>query len=543
MGLRGSLGLNLFSSWVTHAVGLLIGVFLMPYVLHTLGDETYGTWILISSIAGYSGLLYLGFGSTVGRFVATHYARGEWDQLNRVVTVVFSVYLALGMVALALAGLVAWLAPGLHDWGSVPLEEVRLVVLILGLNVAAGLVGSVFGGVLIGVERFELERGLWMGSAVIRLGLTLLFLAKPGGLLTLSLIFLTVTLLENAGSLFFAWRVVPQLSIRPANFSRGTLKEIFSFSIFALIEDISIQLVYATDTVVIGFLLGAKAIVPYYIAQRLCQFLSKPIMQIGQVFMPRAGALQAGDDSARLQALVTRGMGMALLLSAGMLTGAAFFGQAVITTWVGPGYEASYHLLLLLFASHVIAMPTGVLRSVLFGMGHARVPALMYLAQAVANLGLTLLLIGPYGLTGVAIGTVVPVVLIELGALLPYALKVLRLDLRTLLLKSVVPQLLPLLVLAAWSLAVQQSLSTVEGWFRLVLVAGGGGIMLLGTWVLVNRNELPESLQRWRQKPLFAADSAVTEEREPECRGTREADHQGAPEGQPGEPAIHGTLT
>ena len=514
MGLRGSLSLNLFSSWGTHAVSLLIGVFLMPYVLHTLGDEHYGTWIFISSIAGYSGLLYLGFGASVGRFVATHYARKEWDQLNRVVTVIFAVYLLLGLVAMAAAGVLAWLAPLMHDWGSVPLTDVRRVILILGLNVAGGLTGSVFGGVLMGVERFEIERGFRLLAGFLRLGLTVLFLTREQGLLTLSLIFLAITALENTGNLLCAFRVVPQLSLRPKYLCRQTLGEVFSFSVFALIEDIAIQLVYATDTIVIGFLLGAKAIVPYYIAQRLCQFLSKPIVQIGQVFMPRAGALQAGAESSRLQALVTQGMGMAFLLTTGMLIGSVFFGQAAITTWVGAGYEESWPLLLILFVSQVVAMPTSVMRSVLFGMGQVRVPSLLYLAQAVANLGLSLALIGPLGLTGVAVGTLIPVVLIELGLLLPYAMRELGMGPGLLTRRVVLPQLLPLIALAVYSLAVRWGVESVLGWTRLGLVAGGGGLVLVGTWALCHRRLLRERFRRGGSRPATdaVADTATEAE-------------------------------
>ena len=41
------LKINLLACWGDHVVGILIGLFLMPYVLNTVGDEQYGLWLFI----------------------------------------------------------------------------------------------------------------------------------------------------------------------------------------------------------------------------------------------------------------------------------------------------------------------------------------------------------------------------------------------------------------------------------------------------------------------------------------------------------------
>ena len=73
-------------SWFAHAVTLCVGFFLMPYILHTVGDTTYGTWLLLNSVAGQTGLLYLGFGDAISRFTSKYYAEKRWIQLNRTVS-------------------------------------------------------------------------------------------------------------------------------------------------------------------------------------------------------------------------------------------------------------------------------------------------------------------------------------------------------------------------------------------------------------------------------------------------------------------------
>jgi O-antigen/teichoic acid export membrane protein len=114
---------NLLSSWGDHLVGILIGLFLMPYVLTTVGDSQYGLWLFICSFAGYSGLLNLGFGETVSRFVAHHHAKDETTRINQVVSVIGAIYLGMSVVLICIAGLLAWVAPCLYKWAVLRLRK------------------------------------------------------------------------------------------------------------------------------------------------------------------------------------------------------------------------------------------------------------------------------------------------------------------------------------------------------------------------------------------------------------------------------------
>lgn len=477
------LQINLASTWLAHAVALAVAFFLMPYVLHTLGDAAYGTWIFINAAAGYSGLLYLGFGQTICRYVADAHARHDWGKLNRVVNVVLAAYLCLGGFALVVAAVLAWLAPLVYDWGRQSLFEVRLVILILGVNTALGMTGSVFGGVLSGIQRFDLDRSINVVAGLLRFVLTVVFLQSQWGLLTLACIFLAVTVVENFGHLLLAFVNVKTLSLGVRHIDRETIRECFSFSFYAFLDAVAYQLIDLSDTVIVGFVLGAKATVPYYIALRLCKFIGKPIHYIGHVVMPRAGELHSSADRRGLRELVAKGAGLALLLTVGFFIGAGFFGRTLIGAWVGPGYERSHLLLLVLLGAQIVATPMEVIRSALFGMGHVRFPALMYIVEAAANLTLSLVLIRPFGLMGVAVATAVPLVAIELGALLPYAMRILKFDIGQLIRRGFGPQLLPLVLLLGYSFLVSAFVPDLTGWLPLTAVALGGGTVLAAGWL------------------------------------------------------------
>lgn len=472
-----SLRKNIAASWLAHLVTLLVGFFLVPFVLDRMGEEGYGVWVFVNSIAGYSGVLYLGFGPTVCRYVANHRARGEWDQVNRVVSSVVAVYVAAGGIVLLLAGGFAVAAAWIDKWGSLPLHEVQLAILLLGLNMGAGMVGSVFGGVLYAAQRFDLMSWVQGATALIRLGLTVLFLQQQHGLLTLAGIFLTVTLIENALTAVLAYRQLPTLSIGRRWVTRPVLKECFGFSAFTALRWISGQLIYLTDTVVIGFVLGPKAIVPYYIGSRLVQMIHTPLEKIADVVLPSAGELHARGEQEQLHALLAKAMGLVLLLAGGLWIGAAYFGEGLLVTWMGESYPESPVVLLILLGAQVVAQPLMVARQVLLAMGRVRLQALLDVGQAVANLVLSLLLVRSMGIIGVAWGTLIPMVVIELGLLLPHCVRSIGIPGLWLARQTLAPALLPLAMLWAYCEVVSRFVPP-DGWLSILAVTACGGAVL-----------------------------------------------------------------
>ena len=474
-----SLKTSIAASWAAHAVTLLVGFFLVPLVLSRLGDENYGVWVFVNSVAGYSGILYLGFGPTVCRYVAHHRARDEWDEVNRVVSSVVAVYLVSGTVVVLLALGFAAVAPWIDRWGTVPISQVQIALLILGVNLALGMVGSVYGGILHAAQRFDLVSLVQGITALVRLGLTIALLQANYGLLILAGIFLAVTLVENGLTAWLAHREVPSLSLGRRWITRSVLKECFGFSAFTALRWVSVQMIYMTDTIVIGLVLGPKAIVPYYVGSRLVQMIHQPLEKIGDVVLPAAGVCHAKNDGAELARLLARGMQATLLLAGGFWIGAAYFGERLLTTWMGneQSWSMSTTVLLILLAAQLVAQPTMIIRQVLTAVGRVRMQALLDMSQAVLNLGLSLALIHWFGIVGVAWGTLAPMVVIDLFLLLPYGLRALEIPAAPLLRRVIAPVCLPLALLWCYCECVGQ-FHLPDGWLAILAVTAGGGAVV-----------------------------------------------------------------
>ena len=132
-----------------------------------------------------------------------------------------------------------------------------------------------FGGVLMGLRRFDLERSVSLTADLFKLGFILLFLRSEWGVLTMALITLAISIVENTSYVVLACRQLPQLRVGRAYLSREVLRECGTFSTMAFLNGIAYQLTFATDSVVIG----SAVLLTWLLAASVFEWLYKPAQQ------------------------------------------------------------------------------------------------------------------------------------------------------------------------------------------------------------------------------------------------------------------------
>src|SRR6266849_1842222 len=87
---------NVSSSWVALGTNVVVGFFLWPIIVHRLGDDAAGIWVLIFSITGYYGLFDLGIRSSVIRYVSRAKATDDAESASRVISTSLFSYACIG---------------------------------------------------------------------------------------------------------------------------------------------------------------------------------------------------------------------------------------------------------------------------------------------------------------------------------------------------------------------------------------------------------------------------------------------------------------
>ncbi|MFP6747537.1 MAG: hypothetical protein VCD66_08090 [Alphaproteobacteria bacterium] len=166
-------GRLLFRGSILRVIALVTSVvtafFLMPYIIHVLGDRWYGMWVLVGTLMGYYSLLDLGLGSAAHRFTAHALARGDHDEVNRVMSTSFALFLGIGVAAFLVSAVVASAAPWfLKD--SAEIDVFRIVVIIGGVDIFVSFAIASFNGVVTAKFRFDLVSIIDLFASLTRSG-------------------------------------------------------------------------------------------------------------------------------------------------------------------------------------------------------------------------------------------------------------------------------------------------------------------------------------------------------------------------------------
>ncbi len=406
---------NVFSNWGAYVLAMAVNFFLSPYVVQHLGNTGYGVWTLILSLTGYLGLLDLGVRGAVTRYVAKFHTESEHGRASNVASSAMFLFSIAGLIAILFS--VAAAASVISRMG-IPEQYVpaaRTVLLVTGLNIAISLVSGVFGGILVGLQRFDLTNGIEVSINLLRAATIVFALHKGAGIVTLALIQLGFTLARLGANAGLARRLYPELEMQLNKIDLAGVRLIFSFSAFSFMLHVSGSLIYATDNVVIGTFLPVSALTFYVIGGNLAEYTRMLVAGISQALMPLASSIQAGKDEDQLRRVVlfTSRAGTMVVLPIAvtfMLRGSTF-----IRLWMGEQYaDLSGKVLVVLALTLFFWAANSVTAGILIGLNKHKplVPAL--LAEGLCNLGLSIYLVQRIGILGVAWGTAAPALIATL---------------------------------------------------------------------------------------------------------------------------------
>jgi O-antigen/teichoic acid export membrane protein len=421
---------NVLSNWTSYLVTAVVGFLLAPFILHQLGNTGYGLWTLVLSLTGYFGLLDLGVRSSVGRFVARHVTLGETEEVNRIVSTAVVVLGAAGALAFGATLIAVRYFFGSFHVGPQYESAARVAMVITGLNMGIVLPMGVFSSVLIALERYDVLSGIAVVSELCRAALVVFCLRSGYGIIGLGVVALIVTLGGYSAMLLFARKLYGALRIRLGYLNRITVRRLFGFGIYRFVWIVANQLIFYSDSLVIGVFLGASSVPPFAIAGTLINYGRNIASLVADTLYPAAARLDAMQDLEGLQRLFITGTRLMLLIALLLCLGFVFLGRQFIILWMGPEYAGSSVILMVLVIAQVGAIAQYASTLILSAMARHQALAYIALGEGVANLILSIVLVKRIGLIGAAWGTVIPDVICTAIVIPVYVLRVLDLSLR-----------------------------------------------------------------------------------------------------------------
>ena len=315
------------------------GLFLLPFVIHHLGQERVGVFQLGRSSLVFLSLLQAGMGPALVRFTAQAFASDNHENIRQIGG---TAAVVLGSLAFLTGGLSVALIPtflkayGLDGAVDLRVDTVRFLAL-LSASLTVNMLALVPQGLLLGANRYSFDNFVTCMDQILRIlfmvasfhfkspSLTLLGLSIfVSGVIRLTLLIVAV----NRG-------VRIQGALSPRNARLAMARSIFSFSAWTFAGTIAASIIAQGPNLIIGKQIGPAAVAllaPVFLIslsmQQLLGNLSKPLVPLG------SRARQTGRDSdlGRMSIVVSQvislvGLAMALPISV--------LGYDWIACWLG----------------------------------------------------------------------------------------------------------------------------------------------------------------------------------------------------------------
>ena len=404
------------------AVNIVLGIFLMPFTVRHLGTTEYGLWMLVASMTAYFQLLDLGYGNGLVRHVADADARGNVTLVNQILSTFVIVYSALGLAAaLAVGAMIVWVVPSFPKLTPAQVSLARYVLAMIGIRIAVGFPMTVFGAATTARQRFALNNLVATAASLLTGAATFLLLAYGYRVRAVVAASTAVALVSYVAYAWTAKRAFPELRLRVSSFSTTLIRDVTAFSLYVFIIDIAIQIAFNLDNVIVGAALGTSAVAVYAVTLRLADYQRQMSSQFNSLMFPVVVRYGAANDPEALRRMLIEGTRLALTLVCGVTVCLMGFAGPLINRWMGPGFDAAVLPLEVLAVTGIVFVGQQPLGNILLGTGRQRLVAFSTLAEAIVNLVLSLILVRRYGLLGVAVGTIIPVVAANFFVLVPAA--------------------------------------------------------------------------------------------------------------------------
>ena len=483
---------NLVTRYALIVINALIGLVVLPYNVRHLGSADYGLWMLVASFTTYFSVLELGYGGAVVKYVAEFRAKKDARSMNEVLSTMFFVFSAIGVVVYLLAIGISFLLPSIFNLEPGQVRTGQIVFLLIAVNVALHFCFSVYGGVINGFERYYINNVVGTTFNVLAAVVNVAVLWLGYGLVEL----VTATTLVRMVPYWIyrrnAHAVFPELHIRWQYFRRDRLRELSGFSVYLAVIDWSSKLMFMTDTFILGVLMNTTVVGVYAVAQRLGDGLLRMTNQLHNFLFPVVVHRAADGSLAGQRQLLVKVTRFQLAIAVALCGTVAAVGDVLIEAWVGREFLGATTALQLIALVVVLRAWLGIPGTVLKGTGHHKYFAVASSICAVATVLLSIPAVKLLGMVGVAWAMVIPVATLAAVFIFPRACHVVELPVgrgyREVVWPAVWPALIVIGVLALTRSAVPPRILAV------LADIGAGGLLYVAIFFIF---ALPREEQQW----------------------------------------------
>lgn len=446
---------SICSNWLGLVAMAACTAFLTPIMIHHLGAVDYGVWVLAGSLLDYYGLLDIGMRGAMFRYVGMFRGGDARPEIDRTFSSALFIVIVTAVVICFVSIAVAHFLPRAMTLHATSPRVLGWVLLLLGFSIAVTFPVRMLATYISAHQRWDLFNAAGTAAVLTRAAAIIVVLKLGYGVMAVAAATLVVAVLSLGQHIVFLRIADPGVRVSATLISRKRIGDLFGFSVRSLLVSIGDYLRFYSDSAVIAAVLNVALVTPFSVATRLVECFKSVVISAGGPVLGSMTELDGRRRQDESRALLLRATRMLSLLS--VLGGVLLLvdGRMLLRLWVGPELSSAYPILAILAAGYTINLALHPMLLIVVAKGQHGPLGAWTIAEGLVNIGLSIVWGRSYGLLGIAMGTVVPMLAIKLVIQPYYALKAAEMDVWTFLRGGLARVLLvtPLFTLAAGMIA------------------------------------------------------------------------------------------
>ena len=393
-------------SYASLFLNVVTGLLYTPWVINSIGKENYGLYTLAMSVISLF-VFDFGLGSAITRFVSKYLSEGRQDLVDKLLGLVFNLYLIGDIVVLLGLTIVYLYIPSIYQGLTASeLGDFKVVYLIAALFCVISFPFIPLNGIITSYEKFIQLKSCDLIHKIIVVVLMATCLLMGGGLFALVIvnsvagiiiILLKLAILGRTRIKAVQWRF----------WDKTMLVSVFGFSVWVMVAQLAQRCIFNLAPSILAAFANSVSVSILGIAICLEGYTYTFANAINGMFLPKVSRMVARNNRDEILRLMIR-VGRLQIYVIGLIC-VGFFctGREFIQAWLGDGYSEVYPCALLIILPSFLQLPQEIGLTTIIADGKVKHQAYAFIAMAVVNLALALPLSKYYGVLGLCFSIMV----------------------------------------------------------------------------------------------------------------------------------------
>ncbi|MCX8128922.1 MAG: flippase [Clostridia bacterium] len=382
----------------------LLFFLLTPFMVNQLGAASYGIIALTATLTGFLGFLDLGFTGAAVKQISESYAKRDIARVRNVVNLSLIIYTIMGVIASLL--LILFINSGYLYYFKIDaglMTDLKFSLYIASANIILNMVLSVFSNIPYALQMNVVQAKCnIMLSTFTNFGIALCLILGYG-LKAVMLIKLASSIAAIIVYYVTDRKLIPELSVK-FYFNRVLFREMFSFSVYNMITQLSQAFFGQFDRLILGSMVNVSSVTYYVVPAGAAVKFNNVITNITNVIFPLTSELSATSNTDKIRRLYCKSLKYISLISFCITIPVFLYSENLLTLWMGKDFSLeSANVFRILLVSNLLLSGNAICYYMFNGLNMPKINTIYVIITSVMRVVLSVAFIPIYGVSGAAI--------------------------------------------------------------------------------------------------------------------------------------------